>query len=76
MVKTFSAVTLKGMRKIDQYKDPKTRTYYVLTKLNLSDMKEQLAQARQPNSQVRDFVRKNAERLFDQLEKEEQKRTK
>ena len=75
-IKTFSAVTLNGVRKVDQYKDPKTETYYVLTKLNLSDMKEQLAQARELNSQVRDFVRKNAERLFDQLEKEEQKRAK
>ena len=75
-IKTFSAVTLNGVRKVDQYKGPKTETYYVLTKLDLSDMKEQLAQARELNSQVRDFVRKNAERLFDQLEKEEQKQAK
>ncbi len=33
------------------------------------------AQAKELNSQVRDFVRKNSERLFDRLEKEEDKRT-
>jgi hypothetical protein len=73
-IKTFTAVTLNGVRKVDQYKDTKTNTYYVLTKLNLDDMKEQLAQAKELNSQVRDYVRKNAERLFDKLEKEEDKR--
>jgi hypothetical protein len=31
-------------------------------------------QAKELNSQVRDFVRKNADRLFDRLEKEEDKR--
>lgn len=75
-IKTFTAVTLNGVRKVDQYKDEKTGTYWVLAKLNLSDLKEQLAQAKELNAEVRDYVRKNAERLFDQLEKEEQKRAK
>ena len=74
-IKTFSAVTLNGVRKVDQYKDPKSGTYYVLTKLNLQDMKEAMAQAKELNSQVRDFVRKNADRLFERLEKEEEKRS-
>ena len=37
-------------------------------------MKNNLEQAKELNSQVRDFVRKNADRLFDRLEKEEDKR--
>jgi len=45
-----------------------------LTKLSLEDMKNNLEQAKELNSQVRDFVRKNADRLFDRLEKEEDKR--
>jgi hypothetical protein len=73
-IKTFSAVTLNGVHKVDQYKDEKTGTYYVLTKLNLQDMKDAMAQAKELNSQVRDFVRKNADRLFERLEKEEEKR--
>jgi len=59
---------------MDRYKDEKSGTYYVLTKLSLEDMKNNLEQAKELNSQVRDFVRKNADRLFDRLEKEEDKR--
>jgi len=73
-IKTFSAVTLNGVRPIDRYKDDKTGTYYVLTKLSLEDMKNNLDQAKELNSQVRDYVRKNADRLFERLEKEEEKR--
>jgi phenylalanyl-tRNA synthetase beta subunit len=73
-IKTFSAVTLNGVRPVDRYKDEKSGTYYVLAKLNLQDMKDAMAQAKELNSQVRDFVRKNADRLFERLEKEEEKR--
>jgi hypothetical protein len=73
-VKTFSAVTLNGVKPIDRYKDDKTGTFYVLTKLSLEDMKNNMDQAKELNSQVRDYVRKNADRLFERLEKEEEKR--
>jgi hypothetical protein len=73
-IKTFSSITLSGVRPVDRYKDDKTGTYYVLTRLSLTDAKESLAQAKELNSQVRDFVRKNADRLFDRLDKEEEKR--
>ena len=73
-IKTFSAVTLSGVRQEERYKDEKTGTYYVLAKLNLADVKEQLAQAKELNGQVRDFVRRNADRLFERLEKEEDKK--
>lgn len=73
-VKTFSAVTLNGVKPMDRYKDEKSGTYYVLTKLSLEDMKNNLEQAKELNGQVRDFVRKNADRLFERLEKEEEKR--
>ena len=73
-VKTFSAVTLNGVKPMDRYKDEKSGIYYVLTKLSLEDMKNNLEQAKELNSQIRDFVRKNADRLFDRLEKEEDKR--
>ena len=65
---------LRASGKIDQYMDSKTNTYYVLTKLSLEDMKNNLEQARELNSQVRDFVRKNADKMFERLEKEEEKR--
>ncbi|HNP61010.1 MAG TPA: hypothetical protein PKM72_09235, partial [Nitrospirales bacterium] len=73
-VKTFSAVTLNGVRPIDRYKDDETSTYYVLTKLSFAEMKEALQQAQELDEEVRDFVRKNAEKAFKKLEEEEAKR--
>jgi hypothetical protein len=72
-IKTFSAVTLNGVRPIDRYRDEKTGTYYVLAKLDLNDVKNKLEESKELNAQVRDYVRKNADRAFDQLEKEEAK---
>lgn len=73
-IKTFAAVTLNGVRAVDRYRDDKTGTYYVLAKMSLKDMQAAIEQSKELNGQVRDFVRKNAERLFDRLEKEEDKR--
>ena len=73
-IKTVATATLSGVRPIDRYKDDKTGTYYVLAKLNLEEMKNNLEQAKELNAQVRDYVRKNADKLFDRLEKEEEKR--
>jgi hypothetical protein len=72
-IKTFSAVTLNGVRPVERYKDDETGTYYVLAKLDLKDVKNKLEESKELNAEVRDFVRKNADRLFDKLEKEENK---
>ena len=73
-IKTVTTTTLSGVRPIERYKDDKTGTYYVLAKLNLEEMKNNLEQAKELNAEVRDYVRKNADKLFDRLEKEEDKR--
>lgn len=72
-IKTFSAVTLNGVRPVERYKDEKSGTYYVLAKLDLKDVKNRLEESKELNAEVRDFVRKNADRLFDKLEQEETK---
>lgn len=72
-IKTFSAVTLNGVRPVERYRDNKTGTFYVLAKLDLKDVKNKLEESKELNAEVRDFVRKNADRLFDKLEKEETK---
>jgi hypothetical protein len=73
-IKTVTIATLSGVRPTDRYKDEKTGTYYVLTKLNLEDAKNNFDQMKELNAQVREFVRKNADKAFDRLEKEEDKR--
>ncbi len=73
-IKTFSAVSLSGVRPVDRYKEKDSNTYYVLTKLSVEDMRQSIANAKELNAEVRDFVRKNADRLFDRLAEEEGKR--
>ena len=72
--KTFAAATLNGVRSVDRYQDEKKCIYYVVVKMDLEDVKDMLTQSKELNGQMRDFVRKNADRAFDRLEKEEQKR--
>lgn len=72
--KTFAAATLNGVRSVDRYKDEKKGIYYVVVKMDLEDVKDMLTQSQELNSQMRDFVRKNADKAFERLEKEEQKR--
>ncbi|HEY5600338.1 MAG TPA: LPP20 family lipoprotein, partial [Candidatus Manganitrophaceae bacterium] len=73
-VKTFSASTLSGVVIIDHWTDPSDGTLYALARLDLDKFKETLDRAKELNASVRDYVRKNAEKAFDILEKEEEKR--
>lgn len=73
-VKTFSAVTLSGVMIVDHWKDPSDGTMYALARLDINNFKNSLDKARELNSEVRDFVRKNAEKAFDELEAEEVKK--
>jgi len=73
-IKTFTAVTLNGVRQIERYKDEDKNMYYVLAKLSFKDMKEALSQANELDTEVKNFVKKNGERIFDRLEQEEAKR--
>lgn len=73
-IKTFTAVTLNGVRQIERYKDEEKNMYYVLAKLSFKDMQEALNQAKELDKEVKDFVKKNGERIFDRLEQEEAKR--
>jgi len=72
--KTFAAATLNGVRPVDRYKDEKKGIYYVVVKMELEDVKDMIVQSKELNGQMRDYVRKNADRAFERLEKEEQKR--
>ncbi|GJL55241.1 MAG: hypothetical protein NPIRA02_23730 [Nitrospirales bacterium] len=73
-IKTVTTVTLNGVRPIDRYKDDDTNSYHVLTKLSFKDMQEALQEARELSHEMKAYVKENAERLFQKLEKEEAKR--
>lgn len=73
-VKTFSAGTLSGVVIIDHWFDQECGTIYSLAKLDLDAFKNSLGKMKEISAEVRDFVRENAEKAFDELSKEEDKR--
>lgn len=72
-IKTFSAGTLSGVEIIDHWESDEG-TFYALARLNLDHFKGVVQKMKELNAQIRDFVRQNAEKTFQKLEKEEEKR--
>lgn len=73
-IKTFSAQTLSGVQVVDHWFHPVDGTVYALARLDLKAFTDNLDKMKELNAQVRDYVRKNAERAHMDLEKEEAKR--
>lgn len=72
-IKTFSAATLSGVQVVNHWVAP-DGTWYALAELDLENFTDNLNKMNELNAQVRDYVRKNAERVHMDLEKEEAKR--
>lgn len=72
-IKTVTAMTLSGVEIVDHWQDAKTGEFYALARLDLDAFKDSMEKAKELNAKVRDYVRQNAERLHQQLEKEEAK---
>ncbi len=72
-VKTFSATTLSGVQIINHWVDKKEGITYSLAKLDLDDFENQIDRAKALNGEVREHLRKNADRLFNDLSQEEAK---
>ena len=54
--------------------NPSDGTVYALARLDLEDFKNNLDKMKELSAGVRDFVRKNANKAFDSLAAEEEKR--
>ncbi len=72
-VKTFSAGTLHGVEIVNHWTDPSDGTLYSLARLDMEFFKDALQKMNELSAEVRDYVRKNAERSFDDLAAEEAK---
>lgn len=70
-LKSFSKMTLSGVVIIDHWKDPSDGTMFALAKLDLAAIKSTLDAAKELDAKVRDYVRANAEKAFDDLSAEE-----
>ncbi|MEK7279130.1 MAG: LPP20 family lipoprotein, partial [Nitrospirota bacterium] len=72
-IKTVVSTTLNGVEIIDHWQNPENMDLYSLARLDLDSFKDNLDKMKELNAKVRDYVRGNAERLHEQLEKEEGK---
>lgn len=70
-LKTFTKTTLHGATVIDRWMDPADRSMYSLCELDLIAFKDSLDEYKELDEKVRDFVRENAERLHNDLERME-----
>ena len=78
-LKTFVSANLSGVTVVDRWEKEDKKggvTVYSLAKMDLESFKEQVGQMKELNAQARDYVRKNAEKAFELLQQEEDKRGK
>ena len=71
-IKTFSAATLSGVQVVDRHRDSQG-TWYSLARLDLSAFTDALEKMNELDKKVKEHIRKNAERVHMDLEKEEAK---
>ena len=72
-LKTYSQMELSGVQIIDHWVDT-DGTEYALAQLDMDTFKANLEKMKELSAQVRDAVRANADRAFDELAAEEAKR--
>ena len=72
-LKTFTKATLHGAQIIDHWMDPSDGSYFSLCELDLVTFADALEKHKELDAKVRDYVRRNAEKMHEQLEKEEMK---
>jgi hypothetical protein len=72
-MKNFAKFTLHGAVPVDHWKDPADGTLFSLVKLDMASVQASLADSKELDSKVRDYVKANAEKAFDELSAEEAK---
>jgi hypothetical protein len=73
--KTLTEVTLRGVQIKDHWRDPRDGSMYALAVLDLNSITGALDRAQSLSARVRDFVRANARRAFEDLDRELDRRS-
>jgi hypothetical protein len=74
--KVFTQFQLHGAMPVDHWvdrSDPQSPVYYSLVKLDMSAVQSTIAESHDLDAKVRDFVKANAEKAFDELSAEQAK---
>lgn len=73
-VRQYSEASLTGVKIINYWADDDSHTLYALAVLDFEAAEDQLNKIEQLSRQAREYIRGNAERLFDELAREGQHR--
>lgn len=73
VIRTVTKTTLTGIEVIDHWQNPDTGELFSLARLDLEYYKDNMEKAKELDSRVRDYIRENADRLHEELEREELK---
>ncbi|MBI5409171.1 MAG: hypothetical protein HZA14_07385 [Nitrospirae bacterium] len=71
--KTVTAMTLSGVEIVDHWQHPATGELFALARLDLNTFKDNLEKARDLDEKVKNYIKQNADKLHEKLEKEEEK---
>jgi hypothetical protein len=72
-MKNFTKFTLAGSVPVDHWVDKENNIVYSLVKLDMASVNQTLSDSKELNAKVRDYVKANAEKAFDELAAEEAK---
>lgn len=72
-IKTVTARTLSGVQIVDHWQHPSTMELYSLATLDLEEFSEALQRARELDAKVKEYIRQNADRLHEELQREEER---
>ncbi len=70
-IKTVTSMTLTGVEIIDHWEDPRNGDLHSLARLDVESFKNNLEKMGMLNEKVREFVRERADKLHEELTKEE-----
>ncbi len=66
-MKNFASFTLHGATPVDHWKDPLDGTLFALVKLDMASVQQSINESKDLDAKVRDYVKANAEKAFDEL---------
>lgn len=72
-MKNFAKFSLHGAIPVDHWKDPSDGTMFALVKLDIASVQQSLGDSKDLDSKVRDYVKADADKAFDDLSTEEAK---
>src|SRR5208282_4329690 len=67
-IKTVTAMTLRGVQIVDHWQNPATGELFSLARVDTEVLRDNLDQTKDIDPNVKEYIRKNADRLHGQLE--------